>query len=89
MVDFQFQLDPVAGQESLDHVMPNGWVHPDPRLATSSDVMGYMRLLPYACGYRGTVPDAATTLASTQTEASILGQLALWSVRTTASCGPA
>ena len=88
MVDFQFQLDVVAGQRSLDELMPGGWVHPTPSLRTRSDVMGYLRLLPYACSYRADVPAAARTLAALQTEASESGQLALWTVRTTASCGP-
>lgn len=87
MIDFQFQLDVVAGQASLDSVMPGGWVHPDPALASSSDVMGYMRLLPHACEHRGGVPEAARALAAAQWEASATGQLALWAVRTTASCG--
>ncbi len=88
MVDFQFQLDVAAGQRSLDLLMPGGWVHPTPSLRTRADVMGYLRLLPYACSYRADVPAAARTLAALQTEASESGQLALWTVRTTASCGP-
>jgi hypothetical protein len=87
MIDFQFQLDVVAGQQSLDDVMPGGWVHPDPALRTSRDVIGYVRLLPYACQYRGGVVDAASPLVPGFTEASDAGQLALWSVRTAASCG--
>ncbi len=86
MVDFQFQLDVEAGQASLDALMPGGWVHPD--RPTAEDVQGYLRLLPYACGYRDTVPAAARSLAARQKEASASGQLALWAVRTTASCGP-
>ncbi len=87
MVDFQFQLDVQAGQASLDAVMPGGWVHPD--RSTAEDVQGYLRLLPYACGYREGVPAAARTLAARQKDASASGQLALWAVRTTASCGAA
>lgn len=87
MIDFQFQLDVVAAQAALELVMPGGWVHPDPRLRSPSDVMGYLRLLPHACGYRGGVPEAARALAETQQDASGSGQLALWAVRTTASCG--
>ena len=86
-IDFQFQLDAPAGQTSLDDVMPGGWLHPDPGSRTALDVMGYLRLLPYACGYRDGVPEAAWSMAATQRAASTLGQLALWSVRTTASCG--
>jgi putative cell wall-binding protein len=87
MIDFQFQLDVTAGQQSLDVVMPGGWLHPDPALRSPRDVIGYARLLPYACGDRGGVVDAAAPLVPTMGEASDLGQLALWSVRTAASCG--
>ncbi|NNM46406.1 cell wall-binding repeat-containing protein [Knoellia koreensis] len=86
-IDFQFQLDVVAGQRSLDLVMPGGWVHPDPQARTASDVMGYLRLLPYACGYRGGVQEPVRQLSAAQRNASEAGQLALWSTRTTASCG--
>ncbi|WP_157598382.1 cell wall-binding repeat-containing protein [Phycicoccus sp. Root101] len=86
MIDFQFQLDVEAGRASLASVMPGGWVHPD--RSTVNDVQGYMRLLPYACSYRDGVPEAARILAAKQKDASESGQLALWSIRTTASCGP-
>lgn len=85
MVDFQFQLDVLAGQASVDAVMPGGWVHPD--TSSANDVRGYMRLLPYACQYREGVPEAARALAVKQKDASEMGQLALWAVRTSASCG--
>ena len=85
MVDFQFQLDVVAGQASLDALMPGGWVHPD--RSRPNDVQGYLRLLPYACAYRAGVPEAVRGLAAAQKDASESGQLALWAIRTTASCG--
>ena len=88
MIDAQLLLDPSAGQAALDAVMPLGWVHPDPGTRFFDDAMGYMRLVPYACGYRSSsLMAAARSVAAQQRIGSDTGQLALWTARTTQACG--
>lgn len=88
MIDAQLPLDPSAGQASLDAVMPNGWVNPDPLAQRYDDAMGYLRLVPYACGYRSSsLMSAARSVAAKQAIGSDTGQLTLWTALTTQACG--
>lgn len=87
MVEFQLLLDPEAGQRSLDLLMPGGWTHPDPKAVQANDVIGYVRLLPFACGHRTAPLEPARARVAAFTSASDAAQAALWSVRTVASCG--
>ncbi|MFQ6172009.1 cell wall-binding repeat-containing protein [Oryzobacter sp. R7] len=87
MVEFQLLLDPPAGQATLDLVMPGGWDHPDPAAVHENDVIGYVRLLPFACGYRSPALAPARARFDDFLVASDAGQAALWAVRTVASCG--
>lgn len=87
MIDMQVGLDPVAGQQSLDTVMPQGWPHPVAKLRRYDDSMGYTRVLPYACQYRTGVVAADRLVLPKQKNAADAGQLGLWAARTARACG--
>ena len=87
MIDMQMELDAVAGQQSLDTVMPAGWPHPVTKLRRYDDSMGYTRVLPYACQYRSGVVAADRLVLPKQKNAADAGQLTLWAARTARSCG--
>lgn len=87
MIDMQMGLDPVAGQQSLDAVMPGGWPHPVTKLRHYDDSMGYTRVLPYACQYRTGVVAADRLVLPKQKNAADAGQMALWVARTARACG--
>ncbi len=86
-IEAHLTLSPALGTRALGQVMAGGPSHPDPALRLPDDAMGYLRLLPFACGHRTGVDAAARTIIAQQRIASDAGQVALWAARTAQACG--